>query len=166
MEGAQASLHPEQQANETIIRRELAKIKLDHLSPSDRQAARSVLWKHKSLFDIESGGCKTFVARIRPKTEDIIFSPQFRLPKPQADFTCTEIPKLIKTGVLVPTSSPWNSPCLAVQKPHPQGPHDPRMVVDFRKLNKALANTMYAHFPRIPEILDSLSGSRVFRLAL
>lgn len=149
--------------HDVCITTELAKVRLTHLAAPHRSQVRALLWKYKKLFDVSSmGGSPNFVARIRPRTSEPLFSPQYRLPEPQRAFLCKEIPKLLDQGILEFSDSVHNSPVLCVRKPRPEHEHDYRLVTDFRKVNKALVNTVYAPIPRIDELLDSLQGAAVF----
>jgi hypothetical protein len=63
--------------------------------------------------------------------------------------------------IIVPSTSPWNSPILAVpKKADASGKKKCRIVVDFRKLNVTIGNS----FPItvISEILDALSKTKHF----
>jgi hypothetical protein len=69
---------------------------------------------------------------------------------------------MLYDGIIVPSTSPWNSPILVVpKKADASGKKKWRIVVDFRKLNIV---TIGDGFPilLISEILDGLGKSKYF----
>ena len=69
---------------------------------------------------------------------------------------------MLRDGIIVPSTSPWNSPILVLhKKADASGKKKWRIVVDFRKLNDV---TFIYSFPTpvISEILDALGKSKYF----
>ncbi len=81
----------------------------------------------------------------------------FRTPQKHLADVKAEIRNLIELGIIEPSTSPWAFPAFTV----PKKDGKPRLVVDFRQLNKV---TQIPHFPlpRSEDILQDLQGSTVF----
>jgi len=72
----------------------------------------------------------------------------YRIPKFKADALKIEISKLIKSGLIEPSHSPWSSPVVLVPKKNNQF----RMCVDYRTINNLTIKDAYA-LPMIDDIL-------------
>lgn len=68
-----------------------------------------------------------------------------------------EINKNLRLGIIKNSSSPWSSPVVPV----PKKDGSLIMCIDYRALNKVTIKDAYP-IPRIDEILDSLSGAKIF----
>jgi len=69
---------------------------------------------------------------------------------------------MLLDGIIVPSSSPWNSPILVIpKKTDASGKIKWRRVVDFRKLNNVTIGDSFP-IPVISEILDALGKSKYF----
>ena len=92
--------------------------------------------------------------------------PQYTPPYPkspaQLQIIKEEIQKMIEQGILEPSNSPWGAPCISVKKKSEHGMKiSPRLVVDYRKLNKVTKPDVYP-LPNIQTILDQLGGKTWF----
>ena len=67
------------------------------------------------------------------------------------------IEKLLKSGIIKPSRSPWASPIVLV----PKGEDDFRMAIDYRKLNEVTKSEIFA-IPRIDDTIDALGGKIFF----
>ena len=75
-----------------------------------------------------------------------------------ADITSEEeVKKLLDSGMLILSSSPWASPLLIVKKKYGSN----RVVIDYRKLNHITKKDCYP-LPRIDDALDKLGGAKFF----
>ena len=84
--------------------------------------------------------------------------PPYRVSLPQQEEIMAQVNELVEKGMVQPSSSPFCSPVLLVQKK--DGSY--RMCVDYRALNK---NTIKNHcfpVPRIEDLFDKLQGSSYF----
>ena len=83
--------------------------------------------------------------------------PPYRVSLAQQEEIMTQVNELVEKVMVRPSSSPFCSPVLLVQKK--DGSY--RMCVDYRALNK---NTIKNHFPvpRIKDLFDKLQGSSYF----
>ena len=65
-----------------------------------------------------------------------------------------EIQKMLEQNILEPSTSPWSAPCLLVKKKAKHGLQvTPRLVWDYRKLNKVTKPNVYP-LPHVQMILD------------
>jgi hypothetical protein len=68
---------------------------------------------------------------------------------------------MLLNGIIVPSSSPWNSPILVIpKKTDASGKKKWRIVVDFRKLNDVTIGDSFP-VPVISEILDAVGSGDV-----
>lgn len=100
--------------------------------------------------------------RIPTNCDFPISTKQYRIPhhlKPKIE---AHIKEGLKSGILKPSESPYNSPIWIVSKKvDAQGNKRWRVVIDFRLLNEKTITDAYP-LPSITEILDQLGGSRYF----
>ena len=68
-----------------------------------------------------------------------------------------QVSKLLKNGLIEPSSSPYGAPILFVAKKD----GSLRMCIDYRGLNKITIKNKYP-LPRTDQLLDALSGAKVF----
>jgi hypothetical protein len=68
------------------------------------------------------------------------------------------IKELLDNGYIQPSTSPYGAPVLFVKKPRSE---ELRLVIDYRQLNRLTLRNRHP-IPRIDDLLDSLSGSKVF----
>ena len=68
-----------------------------------------------------------------------------------------QIKELVEKGYIRPSSSPWGSPVLLVEKKD----GSLRMVVDYHALNEVTIKNKYP-LPTINDLFDQLQGAKVF----
>ncbi len=81
----------------------------------------------------------------------------YRQPMTKRHLVDTEIDKMLETGVIRPSVSPWASPITLV----PKKDGTTRFCVDFRKVNARTRKDCYP-LPNIQEIFDLVGGARYF----
>ncbi|UYV61752.1 K02A2.6-like [Cordylochernes scorpioides] len=74
-----------------------------------------------------------------------------------------QITELLKYGIIRPSSSPYSSPALLVNKKSDTPNHPTRLCIDYRKLNQ---KTVPEHtpIPLIEQIIDRLSQSKIYTI--
>lgn len=81
----------------------------------------------------------------------------FRQPQFTKAYTKQAIEKMLATGVIRHSNSPWSSPFFLIKKRDGQY----RFVVDFRKLNEKTVSDCFP-LPLITDLLDGLAGAEIF----
>lgn len=119
---------------------------------------------HKLFLQYEaqfSNGLKTAGAAmvhphsIRLRTNEPIYTPQYRRSKAEEDIIEKETQKLAAGGVIRPSWSPYNSPVLVVRKKDGSW----RSVIDYWKINSFTIKEPYP-IPRADQAFDALSKAR------
>ena len=72
-------------------------------------------------------------------------------------FIQEEIRQMLEHGLIVPSTSPWTSPVVVVEKKNGKL----HFCIDFKKLNNIIKKDNYP-LPRIDDMLEMLSGSEWF----
>ena len=83
--------------------------------------------------------------------------PPYRVSAAQQEEILTQVNELLEKGLIRPSSSPYCSPVLLVQKKDGSF----RMCVDYRSLNKITIKNRFP-IPRIDDILDKLQDASIF----
>ena len=83
-----------------------------------------------------------------------IASSQYMMPEKWKGPVQKELEDLLNQGIIVPSTSPWASPVVPVQKPD----GTVRLCIDYRKLNTITQPDPYYH-PSIQEVVDKLGDS-------
>ncbi|MCO5608638.1 hypothetical protein L7F22_062852 [Adiantum nelumboides] len=83
--------------------------------------------------------------------------PPYRVSQAQQEEIMRQVNELVEKGMVRPSSSPFCSPILLVQKK--DGTY--RMCVDYRALNRITIKNRF-HVPRVEDLFDKLQGSTYF----
>jgi hypothetical protein len=97
-----------------------------------------------------------FVIELQPGTAPISERP-YRMPPKELAELQNQLQEFLDKGYIRPSSSPWGSPVLFVQKKD----GSLRMCVDYRPLNAVTIKNKYP-LPRIDVLFDQLAGAKVF----
>ena len=97
-----------------------------------------------------------FLIELLPGTGPISKRP-YRMPAKDLVEIKKQIKELLDKGYIRPSSSPWGSPVLLVEKKD----GSLRMVVDYRGLNEVTIKNKYP-LPMINDLFDQLQGAKVF----
>lgn len=147
----------EAQANPTL---DLSSMSWPTLSVEQEQQGKELLRKYSGVFSQGEGdlGCTTLVEHRIHLTDDVPVRQRYRrLPPTQYEQVRAHIQQLVDAGIARPSSSPYSSPIVIVQK---KG-GDIRLCVDYRLLNAKTRKDAYP-LPRIDESLDALTGAQWF----
>jgi len=132
------------------------------LTPAQQQQLESLLAEYEHLFStdenpfgrthltehsIETGSAKPIHQGLRPT------SPTERAVVQE------EVRKMLETGAIRPSTSPWASPTVMVTKKD----GSIRFCIDFKKLNDVTKKDVFP-LPRISDLLESLASARFFTL--
>ena len=124
-------------------------------------AIEACIRKNEDLFAAkgERLGCHPDI-QVRIETEGPpIKRRPYRLPLMRKKALDEKIDDLLEQGVIVPSSSPWASPVVLVEKKDPTD--GPRFCIDFTALNKVTKKCAYP-IPLIRDIFDQLQGATIF----
>ena len=137
LEGIEVSIEPEQRsAIEQFLRRNQ-----DVFATAETPFGRTTLVKHEIVTTSE----KPIKQSVR------------RTPLHLREAASQEVKKMLKSGVIEPSNSPWASPVVLVRKKD----GSLRYCIDYRKLNSVTLKDSYP-LPRIDESLDSLGNAKYF----
>lgn len=119
-----------------------------------------LLNKHQTVFAKNKDDLgKTGIVKHKIKTGEAppIKQAPRRIPLAKRADAEAEIQRMLKTGVITPSKSPWASGIVLVKK----SDNSWRFCVDYRKLNEVTIKDSYP-LPRIDDSLDTLRGSSWF----
>ena len=97
-----------------------------------------------------------FLIKLLPGTGTISKRP-YRMPAKDLEEIKKHIKELLDKGYIRPSSSPWGSPVLLVEKKDGSF----KMVVDYRALNEVTIKNKYP-LPMINDLFDQLQGAKIF----
>ncbi len=84
-----------------------------------------------------------------------VYVPQYRQAQVERQFAADEVQKMVNSGIVEPSMSPWNSPIHCVPKPD----GSLRLTVDYRQLNaRCVPNN--GPVPKIDDILDQIAEAK------
>ena len=140
----------------------LTKIKLpaDSLTDSEVLSLQELIKENADIFALTDAelGCTTLVKHcIQTNDHAPIKQGVRRTPFVHRKTISGLIDRMLKQGVIRPSSSPWASPIVLVKKKNGEF----RFCVDYRRLNAITRKDVYP-LPRIEDILDTLSGTKYF----
>ena len=139
---------------------DLYKRSVVHLDSTDATKVYKLLENFQDVFskhDFDLGLAKGIKHSIDTGDAPPLRQPPRRLPMMQQEQADEEIDKMLKAGVIEPSTSSWSSPITLVKKKD----GSVRFCIDYRRLNQITVTDAYA-LPRISECLDSLKGAKWF----
>lgn len=137
-------------------------VDLNHLSESDREAVRQMLFEQSDVFAQEEGdiGC---IPGLQLKINTTDNTPVQRsynsIPRPLYKEVKEYVQNLLNRGWIRKSVSAHSSPVVCVRKKD----NTLRLCVDFRELNKKTIPDRHP-LPRIQDLLDSLGGNSWFSI--
>ena len=145
---------------ESTVAKELAQLQWPGLTAAEQRAARDLLLTYQDTFSEGEGdvGCTRLVQHEIPVTSEAPVRQRYRrIPPAQFAQVKEHVQELLRRGIVRPSSSPYASPIVVVQKKT----GEIRLCVDYRELNAKTRRDAYP-LPRIDESLDALSGAKWF----
>ena len=131
-----------------------------HLNKYQREQLLALLLLYADIFAVNSDDVgRTQLAQHQIYTGDCspIRQPPRRMPAARKEETRKLLQDMLRNDTIQPSSSPWASPIVLVQKKDGSF----RFCVDYRKLNAVTRKDAYP-LPRIDDTLDTLSGAHWF----
>ena len=139
---------------------DLSEVAWEDLTPGQVTQGKQLLEAYADVFSRSDNdlGCTTILEHQIPLLDDAPVRQRYRrLPPSQYEQVRAHIQGLLDGGVIRPSTSPYASPIVLVQKKS----GEMRMCVDYRQLNAKTRRDAYP-LPRIEETLDALGGARFF----
>ena len=133
------------------------------LKESERQEFLDILLSYSHVFSKHDNdlGCTNVIKhKIVPKSDKVVYRRQYRHTEEQHKVIDEEVQKLLDSGVIRESMSPFNSPVLMVPKKE-KGKW--RFCLDCRYIND-LTEDQYFPIPLIDEAMDSLAGSSIYTI--
>jgi transposase InsO family protein/predicted aspartyl protease len=131
-----------------------------NLTPEQGCEVRTLLLKHQSVFaknKNDLGRTDIVQHRINTGNSAPIRQQPRRVPMAKKEEAEQEIQRMLETGVIEPSKSPWAAPIVLVRKKD----GSVRFCIDYRRLNDITRKDSYP-LPRIDDSLDALRGSTWF----
>ena len=128
--------------------------------PKEADEVMKIIEKHKTIFSttkLDMG--KTNMIEHEIKTTDnkpIAFKPR-RIPRGMEQEVNQMVNELLQTGVIQPSSSPWNFPIVIVNKKN----GDNSMCIDYRALNAKTERPIFS-IPSSEKIFECVGGAKYF----
>ena len=132
----------------------------ESLTPIEAYQLVQILLKHEKVFqhpDRPLGRSDIVQHSIDVQGHRPLKQPPRRLPYHKLEIVKAELDKMIKSGVIRDSTSPWASPIVLVTKKD----GTTRFCIDYRRLNDVTRKDAFP-LPRIDESLDTLSGAKYF----
>ena len=138
----------------------IVKLPTNTLTPEQIEEILDLFREYKDVFaltDDELGECTAVMHTIPLSDETPIKMRPYRIPKALEKECQDEILKMLRLGVIEPSSSPFTSPVVMV----PKKDGSIRFCIDYRNLNtNTIKDTQ--PLPAIDDLLQKLAGSKYF----
>lgn len=142
----------------------LEHIDLTHIESKDRSSLCQLLHEYADIFD-EGTGILSSTSKVKHSINTgnakPIAKPPYRLPYRQKEIVQKEINRLLETGVIRESSSPWSAPVVLITKKLPNGEQKIRLCIDYRALNKVTVRDIFP-IPNINDTVNQFGHSSIF----
>jgi hypothetical protein len=141
------------------------KEKLTHLEKKDRKILEAVLRRYKHLFyrlGSKKLGCTSQIEHsIETGDARPIKKCPYRISHASKPVVDEHIEDMLKRKIIEPSTSPWSSSIVLVQKKSKEGSIKYRFCIDYKSLNAVTKPEAYP-IPNIVDTLKSLGKSKIF----
>ena len=132
----------------------------EKLNPRQQQILKTLLKENEDLFALTFHDIQVAKVKTRHEIDTGDHRPfkmaPYRLPPNYSGWVETEIQKMLDSGIIRHSYSPWSSPIILVNKKDgPDGKIVPRLCVDYRRLNLLTKKDAYP-IPRVSTILENM----------
>ncbi|XP_078233573.1 uncharacterized protein LOC140707984 [Pogona vitticeps] len=125
------------------------------LTQDQQQELKMLLGKYQQVFSNKPGIVKGVMHRIHTGDAPPQAVSPYRVTGPYRDKVRKELDEMLRENIIVPSSSPWSSPIVLVDKPD----GSIRFCVDYRKLNRVTTPDAYP-MPRLDNLIETIGGCR------
>ncbi|XP_078241708.1 uncharacterized protein LOC144586777 [Pogona vitticeps] len=125
------------------------------LTQDQQQELKMLLSKYQQVFSNKPGIVKGVMHRIHTGDAPPQAVSPYRVTGPYRDKVRKELDEMLRENIIVPSSSPWSSPIVLVDKPD----GSIRFCVDYRKLNCVTTPDAYP-MPRLDNLIETIGGCR------
>ncbi|XP_078245177.1 uncharacterized protein LOC144587786 [Pogona vitticeps] len=125
------------------------------LTQDQQQELKMLLNKYQQVFSNKPGIVKGVMHRIHTGDAPPQAVSPYRVTGPYRDKVRKELDEMLRENIIVPSSSPWSSPIVLVDKPD----GSIRFCVDYRKLNRVTTPDAYP-MPRLDNLIETIGGCR------
>ena len=125
------------------------------LAPSQQEDLRQLLSEFPDVAGEGLGRTAAIQHEVRVMDSEPIRQQPYRVPVSRKERVKKEIDKMLEMGIIQPSTSPWASPIVLVEKKD----GDIRFCVDYRKLNEVSKFDAYP-MPRVEEVLESVGAAK------
>lgn len=153
------------QNNSERINKIMNNLNFDHCNDQEKSIAQRLIHKYHDIFHLDGDGltfAKDGEHRIFTKPGiNPVNSKQYRIPFNQKKTVQEKINEMMKSGIIEPSTSLWNSPILLVPKKSSTDKKEYRFCVDYRNVNKNTETRAFP-MPNLEEELCKMNGSKFF----
>ncbi|XP_078244130.1 kelch-like protein 29 isoform X1 [Pogona vitticeps] len=125
------------------------------LTQDQQRELKMLLNKYQQVFSNKPGIVKGVMHRIHTGDAPPQAVSPYRVTGPYRDKVRKELDEMLRENIIVPSSSPWSSPIVLVDKPD----GSIRFCVDYRKLNRVTTPDAYP-MPRLDNLIETIGGCR------
>lgn len=149
----------------TTIKQNLKNLRFSHCNKEEYNAIRNLCFQYRDIFYCE-GTPLTFKNQIKRHInltdETPLFTKTYRYPAVHKQEVNSQINKMLESGIIHNSNSPWSSPIWIVPKKlDASGIKKCLIVIDYRKLNEKTIDDKF-RLPNISDILDKLGKAQYF----
>lgn len=153
------------QGNMNRTNKILNALKFNHCNEYEKSIIKKMVHTYNNIFYLDTDGL-TFANEgehrifTKPGTNPVN-TKQYRIPHAQKTLVQQKIAEMLKSGIIEPSTSLWNSPILLVPKKSSNDKKEFRFCVDYKNVNKTTEIRTFP-MPNLEEELCKMNGSNFF----